>query len=124
MSKDFFLLHIFFFRKVIETKINRIQSGFSGKKLPFQSFHFTYIWFYSMLIHDFCFKEESFEGNSYGLPANIDWSSRINPNTKLFNLPLEVRNREHILYILCLCDLINKQTKQHKKSPTLIICRW
>ena len=49
-----------------------------------------------MLIHDFCFKEESFEGNSYGLPANIDWSSRINPNTKLFNLPLEVRNREHI----------------------------
>ena len=51
-------------KKVIDTKINRIQSGFSG--------------------------------NSYGLPANIDWSSKINPNTKLFNLPLEVILKNNI----------------------------
>jgi len=55
---------LLYLRKVIETKINRIQSGFSG--------------------------------NSYGLPANIDWSSRINPNTKLFNLPLEVVMKNNI----------------------------
>ena len=45
-------------KKMMDTKVNRLQSGFSG--------------------------------NSYGLPANIDWSTKINPNTKLFNLPLEV----------------------------------
>jgi len=55
---------LLYLRKVIDTKINRIQSGFSG--------------------------------NSYGLPANIDWSSRINPNTKLFNLPLEVVMKNNI----------------------------
>eukprot|EP00092_Neocalanus_flemingeri_P008846 GFUD01009520.1.p1 GENE.GFUD01009520.1~~GFUD01009520.1.p1 ORF type:complete len:981 (+),score=238.89 GFUD01009520.1:139-3081(+) len=55
---------LLYLKKVIDTKISRIQSGFSG--------------------------------NSYGLPANIDWSSKINPNTKLFNLPLEVILKNNI----------------------------
>jgi len=53
-----------FLKKVLETKVNRIQSGFSG--------------------------------NSYGLPANIDWSSKLKPNTKLFALPLEVILKNNI----------------------------
>ena len=33
-----------------------------------------------------------FSGNSYGLPAHIDWSRAATlPQTKLFSLPLEVR---------------------------------
>jgi len=55
---------LLYLKKVIDTKVSRIQSGFSG--------------------------------NSYGLPANIDWSSKINPNTKLFNLPLEVILKNNI----------------------------
>merc|ERR1719189_88397 len=71
---------LLYLRKVIDTKINRIQSGFSG--------------------------------NSYGLPANIDWSSRINPNTKLFNLPLEVilKNNIALSYFI---DYMTAVSSQH-----------
>ena len=70
---------LIYLKKVIDTRINRIQSGFSG--------------------------------NSYGLPANIDWSSKINPNTKLFNLPLEVilKNNIALSYFIDYMTAINSQ---------------
>ena len=68
-----------YLKKVIDTKISRLQSGFSG--------------------------------NSYGLPANIDWSGKINPNTKLFNLPLEVilKNNIALSYFIDFMTSINCQ---------------
>jgi len=70
---------LLYLKKVIDTRINRIQSGFSG--------------------------------NSYGLPANIDWSSKINPNTKLFNLPMEVllKNNIALSYFIDYMTAINSQ---------------
>ena len=95
MSKDFFLLHMFFSGKLLRPR----SIGYSQASVV-RNYHFNHFssdFIYLVSEHaNFCFKQDSLEGNSYGLPANIDWSSRINPNTKLFNLPLEVRNREHI----------------------------
>ena len=70
---------LLYLKKVIDTKIARLQSGFSG--------------------------------NSYGLPANIDWSGKINPNTKLFNLPLEVilKNNIALSYFIDFMTSINCQ---------------
>ena len=70
---------LLYLKKVIDTKVGRLQSGFSG--------------------------------NSYGLPANIDWSGKINPNTKLFNLPLEVilKNNIALSYFIDFMTSINCQ---------------
>ena len=70
---------LLYLKKVIDTKISRLQSGFSG--------------------------------NSYGIPANIDWSGKINPNTKLFNLPLEVilKNNIALSYFIDYMTSINCQ---------------
>jgi len=69
-----------YLKKVIDTKISRLQAGFSG--------------------------------NSYGIPANIDWSGKINPNTKLFNLPLEVllKNNIALSYFI---DYMTSISSQH-----------
>ncbi|XP_023347857.1 sorting nexin-13 [Eurytemora carolleeae] len=55
---------LLYLKKVVDTRINRLQSGFSS--------------------------------NSYGIPANIDWSSKISASTKLLNLPLEVLLKSNI----------------------------
>jgi len=55
---------LLYLKKVVDGRINRLQSGFSS--------------------------------NSYGLPANIDWSSKIGSTAKLFNLPLEVILKNNI----------------------------
>merc|ERR1719225_1614641 len=56
--------------------------------------------------------QSGFSGNSYGLPANIDWSGKINPNTKLFNLPLEVilKNNIALSYFI---DYMTAVSSQH-----------
>jgi len=61
---------LLYLKKVVDSKINRLQSGFSS--------------------------------NSYGLPANIDWSSKISSTSKLFNLPLEVilKNNVSLSYFI------------------------
>ena len=55
--------------------------------------------------------QAGFSGNSYGIPANIDWSGKINPNTKLFNLPLEVilKNNIALSYFIDYMTAINSQ---------------
>ena len=70
---------LLYLKKVIDTRISRLQAGFSG--------------------------------NSYGLPANIDWSGKINPNTKLFNLPLEVilKNNIALSYFIDYMTAISSQ---------------
>ena len=71
---------LLYLKKIIDSKIRRLQAGFSG--------------------------------NSYGIPANIDWSGKINPNTKLFNLPLEVilKNNIALSYFI---DYMTAVSSQH-----------
>jgi len=68
-----------YLKKIVDSKINRLQSGFSN--------------------------------NSYGLPANIDWSARISSSVKLFNLPLEVllKNNISLSYFIDFMSSIGSQ---------------
>lgn len=70
---------LLYLKKVLDTKICRLQSGFSS--------------------------------NSYGLPANIDWSSKISTTAKLFNLPLEVilKNNISLSYFIDYMNAIGAQ---------------
>ena len=82
---------LLFLKKVVDTRIARLQSGFSG--------------------------------NSYGIPANIDWTGRIQPNTKLFALPLEVilKNNIALSYFI---DYMTSIGSQHTVFFYLNIEGW